>query len=137
MQKIYVYKKKSLVVRALITFLAITGAVSLAVHFSEIQFGDVDFWEVHSIWFLIFISFFPRLTLIFSSVPFGGVLWWLGLIFAPRILVATLATVTYWKTNPLLVIISWLIALGGESGEKVMIRRRSKNYIDADYREVN
>ena len=33
----------------------------------------MDFWDVHGIWFIIFMFFFPRLTLLFSSVAFGGV----------------------------------------------------------------
>jgi len=73
---------------------------------------------------LIFIAIFPRLTLLFSSVPFGGVLWWLGWIFAPRLLVAILATVNYWNQNKVLVVIAWLIALGGESSEKHVVCTR-------------
>lgn len=65
--------------------------------------------------------------LIFNSIEFGGLVWWLGYFFAPRILVALLATLSYWHTNKILVIISWLIALGGESSEKFFISRRMKN----------
>lgn len=87
--------------------------------------------------------FFPRLTLIFSSVPFGGLLWWLGWIFAPRLLVAIFATTYYWHTNTILVILSWIWALGLESGEKhavrrvggIRIRKRNKGeVIDAEYK---
>jgi hypothetical protein len=59
-------------------------------------------------------------------VTTGGFLWWLGFIFCPRILVASLATVSYFHTNPILVIISWLIALGGETMEKVGVGRRPR-----------
>jgi hypothetical protein len=83
-----------------------------------------NFWDHHGILFLIFITLFPRLTLFFSSVPFGGILWWLGFIFAPRILVAFLATVTYGMSNPILVAISWVVALSGESGEKYYVKKR-------------
>ena len=84
----------------------------------QVPFGEVNFFLRHGWFFLIFITFFPRLTLLFSSVPFGGIFWWLGLVFCPRILVASLATVTYFQTNPLLVVISWLVALSGEVFEK-------------------
>ena len=77
-----------------------------------------SFWHVHGIFFIFFMFFFPRLTLLFSSVPFGGVLWWLGWIFAPRLLVAILATFNYWQTNPILVVLCWCWALSGESVEK-------------------
>lgn len=78
----------------------------------------MNFWDVHSIIFLIFMFFFPRLTLFFSSVPFGGLFWWLGWILTPRLLVAILATTNYWDTNTILVIITWFWAMSGESVEK-------------------
>lgn len=83
----------------------------------------VNFWDKHGLLFLIFITLFPRLTLIFSSVATGGVFWWLGFIFVPRILVAVLATLSYADTNPILVILSWFIAFSGESTEKYTLRR--------------
>lgn len=111
----------------LIIFLAITGASTLMIDTLHLPFGKVNFWDhrgtISGFFFLFFIAFFPRLTLIFSSIPFGGALWWLGLIFAPRILVAVLATPAYWHTNPALVIIAWLVAMGGESSEKMFIRK--------------
>lgn len=94
--------------------------------FPQISFGLENFWDKHGIFFLIFITFFPRLTLFFSSVAFGGFFWWLGFIFAPRILVAVLATIAYWNENPILVIISWFVALSGESGEKYVVRKRMR-----------
>jgi len=98
----------------------------IATSFFGVGFGHANFWDFHGVLFLIFISFFPRLTLFFSTVPFGGLLWWLGLIFAPRILVAVLATMTYWNQNPLLVLIAWLVAFGGETSEKYMVVRRTR-----------
>lgn len=81
----------------------------------------MDFWDVHGIWFIIFMFFFPRLTLLFSSVAFGGLFWWLGFIFTPRLLVAILATTAYWETNQILVVLTWFWALGLESAEKRML----------------
>ncbi|MBX3016541.1 MAG: hypothetical protein KF767_01530 [Bdellovibrionaceae bacterium] len=81
----------------------------------------MDFWDVHGIWFIIFMFFFPRLTLLFSSVAFGGLFWWLGFIFTPRLLVAILATTAYWETNQILVVFTWFWALGLESAEKRML----------------
>lgn len=109
----------------LITFLAITGAVALATGLLDVRFGSSNFWEFHGILFLGFIAFFPRLTLLLSGVATGGVLWWLSWIFAPRLLVAVLATVEYWNHNPFLVLAAWLVALSGEPSEKYMIVRRS------------
>ncbi|MBF0299998.1 MAG: hypothetical protein HQK51_14830 [Oligoflexia bacterium] len=116
--------------KVLLIFLALTGAITIISEYSNMPFGYRDFWEYRGylggIFFLFFIALFPRLTLFVSSVPFGGVLWWIGWFFMPRILVASLATVTYWNHNKILVIISWLVALGGESSEKVLISRRPR-----------
>ena len=78
-----------------------------------------NFWDHHGFFFLFFMFFFPRLTLLFSSVAFGGILWWLGFIFMPRLLVAILASTTYWESNPVLVLGAWIWAIFGELIEKV------------------
>lgn len=108
----------------IIIFLALTGAVTLLTEFTNLEFGTENYWEHHGLLFLIFITIFPRLTLLLSSVPFGGLFWWLGFVFAPRILVAILATVEYVHSNPILVVISWVVALSGETGEKYIVRER-------------
>jgi cellulose synthase/poly-beta-1,6-N-acetylglucosamine synthase-like glycosyltransferase len=77
-----------------------------------------NFWDVHGVWFIVFMFFFPRLTLLFSSVLTGGFFWWLGFIFTPRLLVAILATKVYLHTNPVLVVLSWIWAIAGEKFEK-------------------
>ncbi|RDI96813.1 hypothetical protein DVT68_19870 [Dyella solisilvae] len=77
-----------------------------------------NFWDVHGWLFVVAMFFFPRLTLLFSSVVSGGFLWWLGWLFAPRLLVAILATTAYWETNRVLVIAAWFWALAGEGAEK-------------------
>jgi uncharacterized membrane protein YGL010W len=87
----------------------------------------MNFWDVHGIWFLIFMCFFPRLTLLFSSVVTGGLLWWLGFIFAPRLLVAILATNAYWHTNTILVVITWIWAFSGESAEKTIVVKKTRS----------
>ncbi len=114
--------------RAVLVFFAVTGAIVVFQTLFGLSpgFGTVDYWSMHGILFLIAISLFPRLTLLFSNVASGGLFWWLGWFFAPRLLVAFLATISYWRTNPILVIISWLIALGGESSEKYTVLRSSR-----------
>lgn len=116
--------------RFLIIFLCLTGFATLVLQYTDFTFGEVDFFAKHGYWFLILIALFPRLTLLFSSVPFGGLLWWLSFIFVPRYLVATLATMAYWKTNPYLVTISWLVAVGGETTEKYVVAKKRRNVID-------
>lgn len=118
--------------KIVIIFLAITGASTLLFNYTNIEFGKVDYFAKHGWIFLFSIAIFPRLTLLVSgllvgSIAFGGLFWWLGFLFAPRILVATLATISYWNTNQILVVISWLIALGGESSEKFVITNRIRN----------
>ncbi len=75
-----------------------------------------DFFAHHSWIVLICLALFPRLTLLLASFATGGVLWWLGWIFAPHLLVAILS-LPYWEQNPVLVIIAWIMALGGTSTE--------------------
>ena len=87
-----------------------------------------SFWHHHGLWFICFMFFFPRLTLLFSSVPFGGILWWLGFIFAPRLLVAILATTNYWATDTILCVLTWIWALGGEGIEKTAVVYKRPRY---------
>ena len=83
-----------------------------------------NFWDVHGFLFIVAMFFFPRVTLIFSSVITGWFFWWLGWIFAPRLLVAILATSAYWDSNTILVILTWLWAMAGESTEKTVVSNR-------------
>lgn len=78
---------------------------------------NIDFWQVHGMFFILFMFFFPRLTMFFAT-PWGGLFWWLGWLFLPRLTVAILATNNYWHTNKFLVVLAWVWALGGESVEK-------------------
>lgn len=76
----------------------------------------MNFFDQHSVFVLVCLAVFPRLTLLIASFASGGLLWWLGWIFAPHFLVAFLS-LPYWKTNPVLVIAAWVLALGGTSTE--------------------
>jgi hypothetical protein len=87
-----------------------------------------SFWHHHGIFFVVFMFFFPRLTLLFSSVPFGGIFWWLGFVFAPRLLVAILATSQYWQTNMILCVLTWVWALCGEGVEKTVVVYKRPRY---------
>lgn len=106
---------------ALFIMIALASAVAMALF--GVEFGTVDYWSLHGIGLLIGLAVFPRLTLLLSSIATGGMFWWLGWLFAPRILVAILATVAYFETNPTLVVLAWLCALGGETTEKHFVRR--------------
>lgn len=114
--------------KILILFFALTVSTTLLLNVFDLPFGATDFWQNHGVLFLVAITLFPRLTLLFSSIATGGVLWWLGWLFVPRILVAVLATVAYWYTNPILVICAWLVALGGETSEKYAVSKKV-NYV--------
>ena len=80
----------------------------------------IDFWDAHGLFFVFFLCFFPRLTMLFTGICFvwGGFLFWLGWLFVPRFTIAILATTVYWSTNPVLCCITWLLALSGEGAEK-------------------
>ena len=134
-------------------FVTITVVSSLLFNYTNVEFGKAEYFDNHGWIFLFSIALFPRFTLLVSSlllgsIQLGGLIWWAGFFIAPRILVACLATVAYWHNNPILVVISWLIALGGESSEKFVITKRmtspkrydqgfSGSTIEAEYRVKN
>jgi hypothetical protein len=127
--------------RLLIIFIVLSVLTTLGINLLGLELGYFNYWREHGVLLLIFLTFFPRLALIFSSIPFGGIFWWLAFFICPRYLVAFLATINYWHQNPFLVSISWFVALGGESSEKYYIQRRMRrNYagpvIDVEAIEV-
>ena len=85
-----------------------------------------NFWTYHTIFLLLGFTFFPRLSLLFCNIP-GSLLFWLGWFILPRIVIAFNATIYYLDSNPILVILSWIIALGGESAEKKYSYKIKKN----------
>lgn len=124
---------KTIVFKGFAIFFILLVGTSVMMDSMSTEFGTVDFFQKHGVFFLIFISFFPRLTLLFSSVPFGGFLWWLGFFICPRILVASLATVAYFHTNPVLVTIAWIVALGGETAEKAGLSGGRSRFVFKTY----
>lgn len=114
--------------KILLLFLAITGLSSILMQSFSFDFGTINYWQNRGVFFLIFITLFPRLTLLFSSVVSGGFLWWFAWLFAPRFLVAFLATIAYWQTNPVLVVVAWLVALSGETSEKTVVINRGRPF---------
>jgi hypothetical protein len=117
------------VMRLLARFLVVFALVGLgsvvAIQALGIEFGSSSYWDAHGLLLLVGLALLPRLTLLLSSIATGGLLWWAGWLVAPRVLVATLATISYFETNPLLVVVAWLVALGGESSEKCWLGRRA------------
>ena len=86
----------------------------------------MNFWDVHGWLFLVAITFFPRLTMLFAvNAPFG-LLAWLGWAFVPHVTVAVLATTYYWDTNPVLCIIAWFVAFGGTATEGKAAQKASR-----------
>lgn len=125
---------KTILLKAVAIFFILLVATSVMMDTMQTDFGRIDFFQKHGIFFLIFITLFPRITLLLSSVATGGFFWWLGFIFCPRILVASLATVSYFHTNPILVIISWIVALGGETAEKAGLGGGRKRFVFKTYK---
>lgn len=93
----------------------------IAQHFYQITFPTQNFFLFHSFFYLFGLSIFPRITLLISA-SLGGILWWIGFIFFPRLLIAILASYYYFATNPFLVFLSWVIAINGENLEKKLLR---------------
>lgn len=80
----------------------------------------MNFFDHHGVITLICLALFPRLTLL-AAFSTGTVVWWLGWLFFPHLLVAIASTLFYWETNPLLVIAAWIVALGGTTAESKFI----------------
>ena len=85
-----------------------------------------NFWTYHTLLILIGFTFFPRISLLFCNIP-SSFLFWIGWIILPRLIIAVNATIYYLDTNPILVILSWIIALSGESAEKSYSYKIKKN----------
>ena len=115
-------------IRFVVVFVLVAVASTILIQGFGVPFGQENFWNNHGLLFLLFIALFPRLTLLFSSVSTGGVLWWLGWLFAPRLLVAVLATINYWHQNPFLVVLAWLVTIGGETTEKYYVTRYTNRH---------
>ncbi len=80
---------------------------------------------------LVGLTFFPRVSmLLLTSISFSSMspLFYFGWIFAPHLTVSILATHWYWNTDYHLVIISWIIAIGGENIEKKYAKNKGKNF---------
>ncbi len=114
-----------LLIRFAVVFALVGVASMVAMQTFGVEFGTTNYWDAHGVGLLIGLALLPRLTLLLSSIATGGLLWWLGWLVAPRMLVAVLATISYFDSNPALAVIAWLVALGGESTEKCWMRRRT------------
>lgn len=86
-----------------------------------------NFWDYHGFLFILAMFFFPRLTMLFATTVGGGFLYWLGWLVAPRLTVAIIATSLFYEHNVVLLIFTWIWALGGEFGEKIVIKSRTSN----------
>lgn len=95
----------------------------------------MGFWETHGIFIGVVLglclAFIPRITTFFlmllTSFASGGFFWWMGWLFLPHFLVAGLATLKYWDTNPILVILAWAWALVGTGGEIRLVKTSSSS----------
>ena len=77
----------------------------------------MSFWDHHTIFFLFFAAFFPRLTMLCATSVHFGVLAWLGWLAMPRLTMAIFAAMFYANTNPFLVAIA-ILAVSGDLAEK-------------------
>ena len=84
-----------------------------------------SFFANHEVITLVGLALFPRITLLVASFATGGFLWWLGWIITPHLLVAILS-LPYWDSNPVLVVIAWLCAIGGTGVEGAATKKRRR-----------
>ena len=79
---------------------------------------ESGFWAHHGLVFLVGLTVFPRLTVWFASAITGGFWFWAAFLLWPRLVIAVIAAVFFWKTNPVLVVAAIVVAVSGESTEK-------------------
>ena len=100
----------------------------------------MNFWDSQTLLFCLAMYFFPRVTLLIAT-PWGGLFWWGGLIFLPRLMVAILATAYYGSTNTVLCLIVWIWAIRGDITEqrriRIFRRIRSPSFQDHNGRNGN
>ncbi len=89
------------------------------------------FWETHSIWFVLAMFFFPRLTMLFATTFGSGVLYWVGWMLAPKLTVAVIAASLYWETDPYLVLFAFIWCLLGSDYDYHSLSRIRRNGSDA------
>ena len=120
---------KNIFIAIFIFFLMLVGGATLFGRLFGISLGVGNYWDYHGWFLLLFMITVPRLTLLFSSIASGGFFWWMGWLFAPRFLIALMATINYWHSNEILLLFSGLIAIARESTEKCVIKNRTTQYI--------
>ena len=88
----------------------------------------MDFFAAHTYpyWALFGWAFFPRITFLFFSAITGGLGFWLGVLFIPRLMIAFWATTYYWHTNPVLCILAWFCALSGTKAEVKVANKKKR-----------
>ena len=103
----------------------ILGILIFPIHYAitTTDARELSIMEYRSFIFILGLIFVPRVTLLVSSIWFnlvtGGFFWWLTWLFAPRYLIAGIASAHYWDTNPFLVVCSWVVAiLGSRDSDK-------------------
>lgn len=81
-----------------------------------------NFWDNHTVFFLLGMLLIPRITLLIAT-QYGGywLIYWFGWLVCPRIMGALIATILYSEQNFWLVFFSWIIAILVESAEKERI----------------
>ena len=86
----------------------------------------MDFFDTHGVAVLLGLAIFPRITLLLASFATGGFFWWIGWFITPHLLVAILS-LSYWDTNPVLVVIAWFMAICGTGAEGGYTSSRNRN----------
>lgn len=102
----------------------VTNIVQVApVVAAAVKEAAINFWDVHSILFIIAMLFFPRLTIFFGSnyAAFAGPLFWCGFVLFPRITTAIIACNVYGDSNPVLCVIACFWAISGDIFGRIQI----------------
>lgn len=73
----------------------------------------MDFWQQHTVMFILGLVVCPRILLLWLGlIPPMQIPPILGLVFVPRMLLASYLTTAYFDTNLVVVGVSWVLAVG-------------------------
>jgi len=72
----------------------------------------MGFWDDHTVMWIVGLVFTPRLMLLYFGIIKPGLIPpILGFFFVPRMFLASVLTAVYGETNPILIVIAWILAI--------------------------
>ena len=90
----------------------------------------MGFWDDHTVMWIVGLVFTPRLMLLYFGIIKPGLIPpILGFFFIPRMFLASVLTTVYGESNPVLIVVVWILAIIIDlAGSAVKIRITNAMY---------